>query len=101
MADQIRLQYDEMNQISTKFTTSADVIQELMTRLTNQMGELQGGSWIGQGADAFYSEMQEIVLPAVRKLSEALETSGTLTQQIVRTVQEAEEEAGTYFAQTV
>ncbi|MEQ8672799.1 MAG: WXG100 family type VII secretion target [Aggregatilineales bacterium] len=101
MADQIRLQYDDMNQISAKFANSADVIQELINRLVNQIGELQGGAWIGQGADAFYSEMEELVLPAVRKLSEALETSGTLTQQIVRTVQDAEEEAGSYFAQNI
>jgi len=101
MADQIRLQYDEMDQISNKFTNQSEIVQELLTRLTSQMGELQGGAWIGRGADAFYAEMEELVVPAVTKLRDALETSGVLTQQIVRTVQEAEEEAGAYFVESV
>jgi uncharacterized protein YukE len=57
------------------------------------MNTLQNGDWIGQGARAFFREMDSEVLPAVQRLQAALETAARTTGEINRIMQQAEEQA--------
>jgi len=57
------------------------------------MATLQGGDWIGQGARAFYHEMEQEVLPSLQRLANATKQAHRVTLQISRIVKEAEEAA--------
>ena len=61
------------------------------------MEHLQGGAWRGRGADAFYAEMKDFVLPSVGRLVAALEEACHCTRTIAERFQAAEREAGALF----
>src|SRR5258707_14231838 len=57
------------------------------------MDPLQAGDWVGQGAAAFYAEMNDQVLPTCRRLQAALKASADVTQKISQAMQAAEGDA--------
>jgi GH24 family phage-related lysozyme (muramidase) len=61
------------------------------------MEHLQGGAWRGRGADAFYAEMKDWVLPAVDRLVKALEEACHCTGTLTERFQAAEREAAALF----
>lgn len=97
MSDEIRANYDELKDVAGKFTAQAQSIEDLSKKVKSAMERLEDGGWIGLGADAFFSEMQGAVMPAVAKLIEALSSASQKTNEIATTVQNAEEEASSPF----
>ncbi len=99
MADEIRADYDQLQDIASRFANQAQVIQEMLQNVRNRMQPLEDGGWIGRGSDAFFSEMNDEVLPATERLQKALEEAARVTNQIMQTVRQAEEEASGLFKQ--
>lgn len=97
MADEVRAEYDQLEQVAGKFTNQAQVIQDMLQQVRGKMDQLQDGGWIGLGADAFFAEMQSVVLPAVQRLESALTDASDSTRQIGQTLQQAEQEACSIF----
>ena len=93
----IRMDYDAGKDCSACFSGSADGIRGLLNSLQRQMEHLQGGAWRGRGADAFYAEMKDFVLPSVGRLVAALEEACRCTETIAERFQAAEREAGALF----
>lgn len=54
--DEIRADYDQLNQVATRFAQQADAIQQMIQRVRSSMGQLEDGGWIGRGASAFFEE---------------------------------------------
>ena len=65
------------------------MLQQVRGRIATQ----RGGDWIGQGARAFYQEMEQEVLPSLQRLANAIKLARQVTLQISRIVKEAEEAA--------
>jgi WXG100 family type VII secretion target len=59
----IQADYDELANIANEFANEASAAEQLTNQITNLVGELEGGGWIGRGAQAFYSEMHDEVEP--------------------------------------
>ena len=59
--------------------------------------ELHGGGWIGRGSEAFFREMEGEVMPAVRRLIEALAQANQVTNQISKLFHQADQEASSPF----
>lgn len=53
--------------------------------------------WRGSGADAFYSEMDEVIFPAMQRLSAALDTASSQIIKIHDVLKEHEERAARLF----
>jgi WXG100 family type VII secretion target len=68
-------------------------MQHSFQSLRVNMQTLQAGDWIGQGAMAFYQEMDDSVLPTLQRLINALDTAANTTLQVSRLMQEAESQA--------
>ena len=92
-APKIRADYDALKQVAQSFSQQADNTSKLIQSLKGQMDTLQGGDWIGQGANAFYAEMNDSVLPTFQRLNQALQSGATITQQISPQMKTAEDEA--------
>lgn len=97
MADEIRADYEQLEQVASRFTNQSQAIQEMLGRVRGSMGKLENGGWIGRGANDFFSEMQGEVLPASERLQQALDEAGRVTMNIVNAVQQAEDEASSRF----
>jgi WXG100 family type VII secretion target len=97
MSERIEANYDDLANIDNRFLAQAGVVEQLMSTLSNQMGHLQGGGWIGRGANAFYTEMDQLVLPSMQRLRQALEEASRTTRQVITTFENAETEGEITF----
>ncbi len=93
MADEIRVDYDRMEQLAAQFANQSQAVQQMLQKIRSSMDPLESGGWVGRGSDAFFAEMQSEVLPATERLRQALDEASRVTKQIVQTVRQAEEEA--------
>lgn len=96
MSDQIQADYDQLEQVATKFAQQAQAIAQMNQSVKACVSKLRSG-WIGQGADAFFSEMNSSVLPATQRLENALSEANRATKEISQTVQQADEDAASPF----
>ena len=70
--DRTRANYDELNNAARRWAAEAERAQQMVATLKQNMDVLQGGGWVGQGARAFYAEMNGQVLPSLNRLVAAL-----------------------------
>lgn len=97
MSDEIRADYDRLEQVANQFANQSQAIGQMLQKVRGSMDPLEGGGWMGRGSDAFFSEMNSEVLPASQRLQEALDEANRVTRQIIQTVKQAEEEASSPF----
>jgi len=97
MADEIRADYVQLQEIASRFNNQSQAIQEMLQRVRNSMSKLEDGGWIGRGSDSFFNEMNNEVLPATERLRQALEEAARATNQIMQIVHQAEEEGSARF----
>ena len=88
-----RANYDELNKIAQQWTQQEQATRQMLTSLRQCMDALQGGDWVGQGANAFYAEMTSTVLPSLNRLADALGAARRTTIAIRAAVQQAEADA--------
>ncbi len=96
-APTIRSDYEQLKSVAQSFNAQGDAIQKVNQTLKADMETLKGGDWIGKGATAFYSEMNDQVMPTMQRLQRALTEASRITQQISQIMKEAEQEASSCF----
>ncbi|MCB9453082.1 MAG: WXG100 family type VII secretion target [Anaerolineaceae bacterium] len=96
MADKIEINYELMTTIKTKFSDKAEQVNQLKQSLQAQIDNLRQGGWIGQGANAFYGEMDQLLMPSLTRLQQALVMAEENTATIATEFQAAEDEAQTF-----
>lgn len=97
MFDRIEADYDQLEQLATRFANQSQAVQQMLQSVRGSMDGLQNGGWIGRGSEAFFSEMEDKVLPASERLRQALDEATRITRFIAQTVKQAEEEASSPF----
>ena len=96
-APKVKADYHLLDLIAAQFSREAELAQQMFDLLSKQMSSLESGDWVGQGANAFYSEMHNQVLPALVRLRDAMRHSAGVTRQIRQIMQAAEIEAAAIF----
>jgi WXG100 family type VII secretion target len=97
MADELRADYDQLEQIASQFNNQAQAIQQMQQKVRGSYAKLADKGWIGQGANSFFDEMESKIMPAEERLQSALEQAGQATQRIAQAVKQAEEQASSLF----
>jgi len=97
MSDEIRADYDQLEQVASRYANQSQAIQQMLQKVRGSMDKLEDGGWIGRGSDAFFQEMHSEVLPAVQRLQDVLDEASQVTKAIVALVKGAEEEASSVF----
>jgi len=92
MAKTIQLQYEALEQLAIQIQQQAEQFGTLVQKVQSQI-ECLAVSWLGMGATAFQREMEEVVLPCLKRLVAALEACSLVLQQISKIFQEADGEA--------
>jgi WXG100 family type VII secretion target len=93
----IQANYDDLGAAANLFARESQQTQQLMQQVGQLVGSLQGGGWIGLGANAFFQEMEELVNPAMQRLVNALNDASSAAKRIADVFKQAEEEAGSLF----
>jgi WXG100 family type VII secretion target len=97
MAAKIQCQYSEMQKAVQTFKKESDQTRQLFQKVQQCVGQLQGGGWIGRGAQQFFREMNDLVNPGLQRLVNALNDASSASQRINQAMQQAENEAGQIF----
>jgi WXG100 family type VII secretion target len=92
MAEKIQVKYEELDQLISQIHIQADQSRAVFKKVQSQTTAL-ATSWQGEGADRFQREMEELVLPALKRLSVSLETTEDALGRVKRVFLEAEQEA--------
>ena len=97
MAGTTQVNYDDMNGIIKSMKTEEEEIMNLLKTTKSKVESLHNNQWVGQGADNFFNEMEQTVLPALARLAHALGVGGDVAQDIINTIRQADEETQSYF----
>src|SRR5512138_1826938 len=97
-SDIIQADYDQLARIVQDLYGESDDLENLTHRIESMIDQLEGGGWLGVGADAFYSEMHQDILPGMERLINALHEAGNTVNQVSSLIRRAEEEAAALFA---
>jgi WXG100 family type VII secretion target len=98
MAELLRVDYEDLEQIRTSLQGVAQNVANCNQQIGRCLQALQGGSWVGDGASRFYDEMGGQVNPALHRLHQALENSANVIQELGQAFQAAEHQARGCFA---
>lgn len=98
-ANRIRADYSELMKISGSFRQEAESCSAMLQTILRAMEALRGGDWVGQGARAFYAEMDGQVVPALRRLIQALEQAAEMCRKLAELFKKAEDEAAAQLKQ--
>ncbi len=96
-APRIQCDYDALLALAGNFQQHAEETRALLDACRHGVDALRSGDWIGVGAQHFYQEMDEIVLPAVQHLLSALNEAANAAKRICDLFEAAEDEAGALF----
>jgi WXG100 family type VII secretion target len=89
----VRADYDELAEIAETFQHQAETTRQTYRQLNRDKADLEGGAWIGQGAQKLYNEMDSAVLPTMDRLINSLERASQITGTISRIMKQAETDA--------
>jgi len=89
----VRADYDQLQQVASGFSQTEQTLQQLLALLKQNKETLQGGDWVGQGATAFYKEMDDSVLPTMDRLVKAMDAASTQMAAISAIMKNAEDAA--------
>jgi WXG100 family type VII secretion target len=97
MADTTKMDPEIVQSIVKEFKSDQEYMQALMNQTKSKVESLHGNQWIGQGADKFFDTMENMVLPKTGKMVYALGVAGNVLNQIMQTIQQADEETKGFF----
>ena len=92
-ADKTRGNYDELTRIASAFAAEESRQAATLNDLRKNVEQLRSGDWIGQGASAFFAEMDSQVLPSLQRLVRSMASASRVTRTLSQTIKQAEEEA--------
>jgi WXG100 family type VII secretion target len=98
MAGTTQVNYDDMQNIIKSLRSEEEEINQLLKQTQSKVESLHNNQWIGQGADQFFNEMEQSVLPAMGRLAHALGTGANVAQQIINIIHQADEETKSFFS---
>lgn len=93
----IQADYEKLAEIASRFERRSSDTAQMLQAINRMANVLVDGDWEGRGLQAFHTEMMVDVLPALRRLIEALAQSGATTLEIAQIMRAAEEEAARPF----
>ncbi|PKO13950.1 MAG: hypothetical protein CVU39_16345 [Chloroflexi bacterium HGW-Chloroflexi-10] len=97
MAEKTELNYEQMQTMVKKFQSEADAINQLLNQTKSRAESLHGTGWVGRGSDQFFGEMEQLVIPAMGRLVQALHAAGGAADNIMKIYRNAEEQGQNIF----
>ena len=93
MGDEFRANYEELDQIAQMFRAQSESVSEMLNDLKNNYSPLNEGEFIGDAANAFFADFEGNLVPALNRLTEALDQASSTTSTVRQNISDAEQEA--------
>jgi len=97
MGDLIEVDFEKLGQVHKKFTEQAEAFANTLRDVRDKLAPLQKDGWKGDAADAFFKEMNDIVLPSSNRLHKAFTEAAATTKRVGDTANKAEQDAVNAF----
>jgi WXG100 family type VII secretion target len=91
-SERVRSDFEQLRDIQRRWNAEAESAGRAIQDLNSRMERLKGGDWYGDSATKFFNEMDNAIMPAMKKLAEALAEANRVTGQIAQTMKAAEDE---------
>lgn len=86
----IRLDFDAFPKIQSSFRAQGDGTQKTIGNLSKTIEQLRGGDWFGEGATAFFKEMDSQIIPSMKNLKKVLDEGDRVSKEIEKLQHETE-----------
>jgi WXG100 family type VII secretion target len=96
MGRKVQLNYDELRTVVKKFRNEGEDTVRLHSTMRDRVHDLHK-DWAGEGADKFFKEMENDLLPALLRLSSALFYAQDVLHKIIQIIQTFDEDTAGYF----
>jgi WXG100 family type VII secretion target len=91
-----QLNYDVLEPIAKSFKDEGEDMVQLHSSTRQRVQSIRK-EWIGEAAEKFFEEMETDLLPALQRLAQALFCSQDIASEIMKIIQEADNESAAYF----
>jgi WXG100 family type VII secretion target len=78
----VLVNYEMMKKFQNSFKGQEAATQQSIQKISKVVEELRGGEWIGEGANKFFSDMDSIYVPAMKRLQNAMTEGDRVTKEI-------------------
>lgn len=96
MQDKLECNYELLDTVASKFAQQSEAIELMVQKMRSHVQACEG-EWIGRGHEAFFSKMNDEVLPSCAKLQQVLLDASSVTRQMSQAMGDAEQEASAAF----
>lgn len=93
----IRCHYDQMQQVVKVFKDQHSALTQMNNKIKSAQETLVSGDWIGKGAKQFYSEMDQKVMPSLKRLANAMDAGATHLSKAHKIMHQAEQDSSKTF----
>jgi len=97
MAGTTQVNYDDMQGIVKSMKNEEEEIMALLKQTKSKVESLHGNQWVGDAADRFFHEMEQVVMPAMARLAHALGVGADVAQEIMNIINQADQETQSFF----
>jgi WXG100 family type VII secretion target len=94
----IKLDFDAFKNIEGSFRAQETATQATIGKLNKMLEQLRGGEWFGEGATAFYNEMDSQVMPSMKNLQKVLGEGDRVSKEMEKVQHEAETSITSLFS---
>lgn len=98
--DRTEVDFEQLSLIARKFEGEKDDMADFLVRFKARLDDLQYAGWIGSGSDKFFDEMYEEILPALDRLTHAINEAALTTRKISHIYAKAQLQASRGFYST-
>ena len=92
----VQLKYDELRTLVKHFKNEGEDLFALYIQTREKLDGLKS-EWVGEGANKFFEEMEQEVLPALKRASEACFSSQNVLMRVLTIINDADLETKKFF----
>jgi WXG100 family type VII secretion target len=93
MADEIKADYQKLEEVSKRFNALHDQAREMRSNISAAYIPVVDGGWEGKGSKAFIEEIRSSITPSLKNLEQALTDAGTVAKEISQKFRDSEQAA--------
>lgn len=91
-AIKIKIEFDKVDTIASAFSEQSDAVKQMNSNLSSKIDKLRSGHWVGVGADKFYQEMDQTIMPSLKRLESALGRGSEASKKISQKMHSTEDQ---------
>lgn len=80
---------EKMREIEKAFNEQEQILDAIINNLKNKFDPLVNGGWKGRGAERFFTEFQNDIIPGLTKIRDYMRNSSDTAGNTAKTIEEA------------